>query len=541
METLELPALVDGAVVRERRVVEGILLLMLAGLVLVDRGILCWQFLFKYFAQDQALIWYAARELMRGHFQEPCFYGQTYNSCVEGYLAIPLLWIGVPFQVAVPGVTVVLGLLPFWVMAWCAWKRGQVVVAAGALLVPLILPLRYGIETGFPRGFVTGDALAIVPAVLAAGLVVKGRGEGWRYFWIAFLAGVALMLNPGCSLLLVAVAIYCVARFAGRWRFWVFTPLGLLAMVPYPLLVLVFYWSWHDDYRLHHRDMVFPWGGQYFERAMGWVPWAFGDVAPMWVGREGAAEFLLAAFGVVGVFLLMRLRWGLVAGLVAAVALTVGSLAYSRLQMSYASVFLSYSRHFLALPILLVWLVYAAGQMRRMRWVSARWARWGTRGVVVGMVVIGVVAVVEKYRRPEYGMALQSTGPMEVLEIGEAERYAAAIDAAAEREGADMVLLGNYDDKEWAYCLPLWTRCETLYPNWDRRTWRFHEENHWRHERILLIDPNFYAAAVGKGYGHAVMVSRQPAIYAVDTGGRSVVEICRELGVRMREFDEGAE
>ena len=523
---------------------EGILLLVvLAGLILVDRGILCWRFLFQYFDQDQALIWYAARELMRGYFHEPCFYGQTYNSCVEGYLAIPLLWMGVPFHVAVPGVTVVLGLLPFWVMAWFAWRRGQVVVAAGALLVPLILPVRYGIVTGFPRGFVTGDALAIVPAMLAAGLAIGGRGEKWRYFGIAFLAGVALMLNPGCALLLLAVAIYCVARFAGRWRFWVFTPLGLLAMTPYPLLVLVFYWSWHDDYRLHHRDMVFPWGIEYFQRAVGWAPLAFGDVVPMWVGQAGAVDFLLLTFGVVCVVLLARLRFGLVAGLLASVVLTVGSLAYSRLQLSYPSVFLSFSRHFLALPILMVWLLYAAGPMRRARWVSARVARRWTRGVVAGMVVMGVAAVVEKYRSMpgEIEAALQSTGPMEVMAVGEAQKYAAAIDAAALREHADMVLLGNYNDKQWAYCLPLWTRCETLYPIWDRRTWRFHEENRPRHDRILLIDLQFYVMAVARGYGHPVMVSREPAIYAVDTGGRPVVAICKELGVRMREFDVWAE
>src|SRR4051812_41207093 len=74
METLELPALSEEARVGERRGRRGVeagLLWVLVGLIAVDRGILCWQFLFKYFDQDQALIWYAARELMRGHFHEP--------------------------------------------------------------------------------------------------------------------------------------------------------------------------------------------------------------------------------------------------------------------------------------------------------------------------------------------------------------------------------------------------------------------------------------------------------------------------------------
>ena len=114
---------------RRREVWVGVMLLILAGLVLWDRWELCQSFLFKYFDQDQALLWYAAREFLHGRFHEPCFYGQDYNTCIESYLAAPLLICGLPYWVALPVVTVVLGLLPFYLMAWMAWRRGQELVA----------------------------------------------------------------------------------------------------------------------------------------------------------------------------------------------------------------------------------------------------------------------------------------------------------------------------------------------------------------------------------------------------------------------------
>ena len=146
------------------------------GLALVyDRYILCKEYLFSYTDVDQTIMWYAARELLHGRLHEPCFFGQDYNSCMEGYLAAPLIALHVPYPIAVPLVTVVLGLLPFLLLALVAWKRGHSLVAATAIFVPLIMPVRYGLMTGMPRGFVTGIAIAIIPTVLLLPPVPRPR------------------------------------------------------------------------------------------------------------------------------------------------------------------------------------------------------------------------------------------------------------------------------------------------------------------------------------------------------------------------------
>ena len=177
-------------------------LLALAGFLFFDRLWLFQEYFAKYIDEDQGIEWYAARELLRGKLHEPCFYGQAYNSNLEGFLAAPLVACHVPYEIAVPLATVVLGLLPFVLMAVIAFRRRQGWVAALALFVPLAMSTRYGMITGMPRGFVTGVALAIVPAVFLlppfrrgmkgvvtgrmGGCGCSGRGRRRGIFWRRF-------------------------------------------------------------------------------------------------------------------------------------------------------------------------------------------------------------------------------------------------------------------------------------------------------------------------------------------------------------------
>ena len=91
-------------------------------------------FLFRYSDEDQTLLWHAGHDLLHGSIPEPCFYGQSFNSCMEGYLAAPLTLLPfVPYWVAVPSVAIFLGLFPFAAMAWVAWRHGRLGLAALSL------------------------------------------------------------------------------------------------------------------------------------------------------------------------------------------------------------------------------------------------------------------------------------------------------------------------------------------------------------------------------------------------------------------------
>jgi len=153
-----------------------------------DRYLLCKQYLFKYTDEDQAIMWYAAHELLKRAAHEPCFFraGLT-NSCLGGVLGGAAAGAAHAINVAVPLVTVILGLLPFLLLALVAWKRGHSLVAAAALLVPLIMPVRYSIITGDTAGLCDGDSARGVADDIAAAAGTAAdaapRGTGRSRCW----------------------------------------------------------------------------------------------------------------------------------------------------------------------------------------------------------------------------------------------------------------------------------------------------------------------------------------------------------------------
>lgn len=104
--------------------------------------------------------------MMHLRFHEPRWYGQDYNTLLESLLAAPLVALELPYAVALPVASSVLCLAPFVLLSACALRAGWVVSAFAVLATPLLLPIRYGMLTSIPRGFVTGMVFAAIPACL---------------------------------------------------------------------------------------------------------------------------------------------------------------------------------------------------------------------------------------------------------------------------------------------------------------------------------------------------------------------------------------
>jgi len=661
VETIE-PSIAEGETARARLAdetyagwwgwvrwsLELVALLGIAGFLIFDRARLFQEFLIKYIDEDQGIQWYAAREFLRGHLWEPCFFGQSYNSNIEGILAAPLVAMGIPYLYAVPLVTVVLGVLPFVLMGWVSWRRRQPVVAAISLLLPVAFSTRYGVITGMPRGFVTGDAFAMVAAILFLPPMVKGGGEegerqdaktprlqdfeagvglsresatelvpstqikmlrvllapwrlgvlafwsifnylSWRgaatrarrsypklrYFFAAFTAVVALMFNPNCAVLLAAVAVYGILTTFWEWRFWVFTVLGLVAAAPYPLLVYEFYFEWHKDYRLYQvippKNFDWSWANYHaFVRSL--TDLAFHDVVPepvyraaqaavkwlrvhdpqvftLWMLRNPAPMALMAAFGVVAILLLMRVRIAAILGAVAATALVLISFAYSRIHDGRTAASFPYSRMFLAVPILWVWLLMLVNSPRvkaplQERWRWWRWWMWAKRWVV-GPAAIGVMFVCVYWagsmamskNRVLVDEITEITGNAQVarpVPVEELMHMAKEIQGVADREHVSLVVINGYDGRKWDYTLPEVTTCETLFPSYERRTWRLKEECYPRYEKILVMGN----IPMRRNARYPMkIVGRDPPLALFEMKGQSVDGFCREMGVWPREFE----
>jgi hypothetical protein len=539
------------------------ILAVIGGLLVFDRIRLCRELLFKFFDEDQNIQWYAARQLLRGHIPEPCFYAQEFNSCVEGFLAAPLIALRLPYHVAVPLVALVLGLLPYLLMAIVAWRRRQILVACLALLVPLILPVRFAIASGIPRGFVPGIALAIIPALLILPRPETGATEAGpaprprrlhplRFFLLGFLALVAFTVNPNCLLLLAPVAVYALLRFFLQWRFWLFTALGLAMAAPYPFYIHRFYHVTHNDYLFHFRNRIDTFSYANFTSLVSrLLPTFFGDLVPSCIPAPHAAQTLLGVAIFVILLLLLRRRIAAAVAALALIAVTLLSFAYSRLPSGDPVAFYPYCRMFLAVPVALLFLLLLnpprvpaaspSGMVARLRRVA---------GAVIALVLpaaLAVLAGLATYSKHQTFSAeieqavSERSAWITVIRVSDAQAIARAVQAAADAHHVSLVLCPNRSfDQRPEYYLPCLTTCETLFPMYERRTWRLHEECLPRYERILVLDDSFADSARWRGYPNARLLARNPPIGILDTKGQSVIRICQTLGVYVRSFDPPA-
>ena len=492
---------------------ESFLLACIAGALAWDRLAICRQYLFRYTDEDQTAMWYAAHDLLHGRIAEPAFYGQAYNNCLEGFLAVPLVALHVPYNIACPLVTVLLGLLPFLLLAAVALRRRHFLAAAGALLIPLVLPDRYAMICGIPRGFINGIAIAAIPMLLLlpraaltptpslqTPLSTRRRSlvTAARYFFAAALSVIAFQTNPSCTILLVPVWTFTLLTQFLNWRMWLFSPLGLLAAAPYPWYVYHFYHVTHPDYVLYLRDEHFSWGHRFFTSYIhlafptnGPSP-VFADFLPPFIPATHAGLFLITLAALLAVALAVRLRLAALCSLLAGIAIILLSFAYDRVAQGLPSntVSYSYSRMWLAIPVLFAWLLFLLSTRRKSARVTPR--PWLTRTALSLLAVAAIAAAIFNIRRiPDtIDAELNADGFVICPAVPVADLYAMArqIKNAADAQHADLLIVfGDDRQKHIDYAIPALLNLETLFPDFERRTFRFIEESRLKHYNILIM------------------------------------------------------
>ena len=513
---------------------ELLLIVGIAAALAWDRFTLCRQYLFRYTDEDQTCMWYAAHDLLHGRIAEPAFYGQDYNSCLEGFLAAPLVAMHVPYNVACPLVTVLLGLLPFILLSLVACRRGYFLTVAGVLLIPLILSNRFAMICGIPRGFVNGIAVAAIPMILLLPRKLKAAGDqaqggaipalnqkrhwlqvlsgGLQYFFAGALSVVAVQVNPNCVILLVPVAVYVSVTQFWDWKMWSFILLGVAVAAPYPWYVHQFYHVYHPDYILYLRDTHFGWG---FSNFIHYLHFAsprsgpspvFTDLVPIFVPGAWACVFLILAFGALAGFLLIRMRIAAVCAVLAGAAVMLVSFAYERVGIGEPSNTASYpySRMWLAVPAVFAWLLFLLPQGPRPAAMAPKLTTWISRAYLAILLctAICIVNFKQKHLPDAIDAELNPNGFVICPAVPVADLYAVAreVKKVADAQHADLLLVGGGDrQKHVAYAIPALLGLETIFPDFERRTFRLIEESRARHDKILIIFDTYFGAPIGGG------------------------------------------
>lgn len=491
-------------------------LLLCLGLLLLDRWLVLHQFGFRYVDDDQAIMWNGAMEMAQGRFHEPCFYGQRYNTMLEGLLAVPLLWMGIAPYVALPVVTSLLALFPFLFLAFFLVRQRSYALAAMVLVMPVTLPPEYGMITSMPRGFVTGvflSSFAVLP------LFWKHRSA---YFLSAFSAVLAVFANPNAGLVLVPVGVLILLRsYADRWLY-----IGLLGAVPAGLFyfLAIRFYDRRPNYVAHHQlEMKYDIGDVRMDHLR-----FLDELSPILWGK-GAVVFLFLA--VLIILLALSRRWRSGVALLSGVLLLALSFGLSKVHDGIPSVFFPWARMFLAVPFLMALFV------AQLKWAPRHWVMLSVPLVAAGFFAFKCVEQPAAVQRQIDTLKLNY---MEAIEVDALKLHCAGIERLARKHEADLLVVSwGYKKHLTNYGCPCLIPDfpTTIEPHLDRRTWWLQAVAPQVSTNILFSGiPERHFRELPAPFDQAQLVSQEPELYLLKGNTERTDSMLTHIRIGMREL-----
>lgn len=302
---------------------------------IIEKIILYAKFGSLYTDEDQCVLWLAADELMHGNFREPCFFGQAYNSCLEGWLSIPFLLMGLNYHQAIPLTTILMSILPFLLLAYFHYSKQEYFTTVVIFFCLLIFSLNYKLISILPRGFITGVFC------FGIGYYLLLRKSNYAFCFFVFFTSFGIAFNEMSIFLgLPVLLIYFKENYNRSFFYWQ----GMLGVIPaliYKSYSYYFYNVSNPKYNYFVKPK-FEWKFEFLENAMTHLD--------AWFFNNFTVIFIL--FIILGSLLLYKkLHFKLLVMLVTFTAI-IASLGLERMQEGVDSIMFNKSRLFVFIPLL---------------------------------------------------------------------------------------------------------------------------------------------------------------------------------------------
>jgi hypothetical protein len=486
---------------------------------MLERVVHFFLFSLRYTDGDQTLMWVGAMEMGKGLFYEPAFYGQSYNTMLEGFLAVPLHWLHMPVNAGTALMSSVLGILPYIVLSVYFYRRGFLFAALTMLALPLMLPTEFTVLTSIPRGFVTGIALACFVFIL---IQKPGRRN---IFFAGLLSALSFSINPN-SVLFIAFCFFLIAQDKEmRWKHLLAGLAGAAFGLSYFIFVKWFYY-YHPESALHtgHDLYLDP---ASFISGLKNLPDYFTGLAPF----SDLAGFMIIPGILFCAWILYRKK------------VTRPALAYlllfffvvfcffiKKVHDGTASVFFPYSRMFLALPLLAGLVTYFL-EVRRV--VIKENVKRVFIIVTILAFIVKMIIMPERIAR----IVKINSGIVDVARISRLKTRAQEIGIIARKNNAHLLVFCRKNDL-LDYSLPVLMEgsIQTIAPNYERRTWIMKEQMpQRRNENVVLCneDPSLQQQLMNAG---AVPVPGDTSLLIFYFKNRSLEEFLGGMNMPFRNY-----
>lgn len=471
------------------------------------------QFGFQYTDSDQTIMWLGTVNYSQGLFHEPRFYGQNYNTMLESLLAVPLYKAGTPLYVALPVITTILTLLPYYLIAFFTYLKKSKITGFVVLCLPAFLPVEYDFLTSLSRGFVTGIA------VFSVALIYAFRKQNRTAFFIYGLISVlSYSVNANSVLISCPFLFYFFLLHYKNKLFYLFTSAGFAVGSIIHFTISLFY-IYNPGCSLHGTELSFS-AENYTTGVCNNVQY-LGFVSPFIHSYD---FFILFLFAGLAAFLWYKGERKLAITAFLVPFIILATFFVSKVHEGSHSVFFSSARMFLALPVLLAFFISFTGIKSKM--FSAIFIAAAMYFLTVKVINTGP-SVIDTMSK-DHIIAVEKTDVIQ-NECKEIFDMALANDI-------DLIVISNhwyYDFYNYGCPACINDFPKTIRPSYERRTWRLQEDENAIYKNILIIDTD---RNLDEEYDFIEKWNPKQGFYIIRNNTKPTMQLLNEINIQVRDF-----
>ena len=495
--------------------IDVLIYLVLLLLVILFRFLVLVKFGFKYTDSDQTIMWLGLKDYAAGIFHEPRFYGQAYSSMIEALVGVPLYKLGMPASKVLPLITSVFALAPFVVISFFTLLKKSPKMALVIISIPLLLPVEYALLTTIPRGFVAGIFVATF-GCLAIFYPKSKRG----FFLLSFTGVIGFSLNFNAVLLFLPCFIYLFLENVKNKVFYLYTLIGLAFGFGVHFLVNYFY-VLHPFNDVHKIVLHF----------------SFSDI---WIGIKKVDPFLnimspvfwktgflvLFAFATISVFLFRKSEYNKAISVLSIPIFIILTLGINKVHDGTLSIFYSYARMYMAIPVLLaVSLSFLKPNNSKLFYIYLL-----LPFIYLSYQVSQLNSVIDESLRPS------NDDKVAVATVDKFEKECNHLQDICSAYKIDLVIIVNHpycDFYDYGCTATMPDFPKTIRPSYERRTWRFIEDENVVYKNILFVDIGRNASS---NPGVLEMIPNEIGMFVLKNNTRRTIDLFNQLPVPYRHY-----
>jgi hypothetical protein len=495
--------------------IDVLIYLVLLVAVILFRVLVLVRFGFKYTDSDQTIMWLGLKEYANGIFHEPRFYGQAYSSMIEALIAVPLYKLGMPASKALPLITSIFALAPFIVISFFTLLKKSPKMALVIISIPLLLPVEYSLLTTIPRGFVAGIFVATFGCISL--FYPKSK---WGFFLLSFTGVIGFSLNFNAVLLFLPCFTYLFLENVKNKAFYLYTLIGFA--LGFGLHFLINYFYVLNPYNDVHKIVLH---------------FSFNDI---WLSIKKIDPFLntmtpvfwktgflvLLAFVVISIWLFRKKEYNKALAVICIPAFIIFTLGINKVHDGTPSIFYSYARMYLAIPVLFaVSLSFLKPSNSKLFYIYLL-----LPFVYLTYQVSQLNSVIEESLLPS------NDDKVAVATVDKFTDECNHLQDICTAHKIDLVIIVNHpycDFYDYGCTAVMPDFPKTIRPSYERRTWRFMEDENTVYKNILFVDIGRNASS---NPGVLEMLPNETGIFVLKNNTKRTIDLFDQLPVPYRQY-----